>query len=165
MLDRRLCGGCTGRGQGGGEDEAGGEAADEVDEFVFGGDVAADDAEGFAKRAFDHVDPVGEAAFFGHATAARAVHADGVNLVDVGEGTVGLANLDDFADGRDVAVHRVDGFKGHDLRAVADGVKLAVKVAPVVVLPQDLVGPGVADAFDHRGVVLFVRQDHRVRDL
>ena len=76
-----------------------------------------------------------------------------------------LANLDNLADRGDVAVHRVDGFKGHDLGPVADGVQFAVKVAPVVVLPQDLVGAGMADAFDHRGVVLFVRQDHRVRDL
>ena len=43
--------------------------------------------------------------------------------------------------------------------------QLAVEVAPVVVLPQHLVGAGVADAFDHRGVVAFVREDHGIGDL
>jgi hypothetical protein len=42
--------------------------------------------------------------------------------------------------------------------------ELAVKVFGVVVLPDHLVGAGMADALDHAGVVQRVRQDHRAGD-
>ena len=51
----------------------------------------------------------------GHARAAGAVHADGMDLVEIGERAVAVGEVADLVDRRDVAVHRVDQFERHDL--------------------------------------------------
>ena len=152
-----------GGGQGGGEDEAGGEAADEIAERGGAGDVAAHDAEGLAKGAFDQGDAVGEAFALGHAAATGAVHADGMDFVEVGHGTVFLGHFHNLAHRADVTVHGIDALEGDDFRDVGgQGGELGFEVGHIVVLPDHLFGFGVADAFDHGGVVACVGQDHAV---
>ena len=60
-----------------------------------GGDVAAHDAEGLGQRAVDDVDAVHDAVALGEPAAARAVHADRVHLVEVGQGAVFLRQVAD----------------------------------------------------------------------
>ena len=72
---------------------------------------------------------------------------------------MGFGHLDNLADRGDVAIHRVDRFEGDDLGPVAHRLQLAVQIAPVVVFPDDLVGPRMADALDHAGMVAGIRQD------
>ena len=123
------------RRQGRGEDEAGGEAAHEVAQRGRGRDVAADDAEGLCQRAFDHGQPVAQAFALGDAAAARAVEADGMDLVEIGHRAVRFGDVAELGDRRDVAVHRVDGLEGHQLRR-RDGSRsasLRVEVGRIVV--------------------------------
>jgi hypothetical protein len=62
------------------------------------------------------VDPVHQAVALGNAAAARAIHADRVHLVEIGHGVVRSATSQISAIGADVAVHRIDAFKRHQLR-------------------------------------------------
>ena len=96
---------------------------------------------------------------------ARAIHADRVNLVQIGHCAMRLGHFDDLAHGADIAIHGIDGFKRHDLGSVAHGFQLAVQIAPVIVLPDHLVCARMTDAFDHAGMVALIRQDDRVGDL
>ena len=147
--------------QRGGEDEAAGKGADEVDEPGRAGDEAADDAEGLAERALDNVDAAHQALALGDTAAARAVHADGMDLVQIGQRTVPFGDVEDRGDRRDVAVHRIDALEGDDFRHVrAVFAKQPVEVGRVVVLPDPPLGLRVADALDHRGMVALVGEDH-----
>ena len=62
--------------------------------------------------------------------------------------------------GRDMAVHRVDELEGDDLRASRGPPGAAwLQVGQIVVAPDALLPAAVADAGDHGGVVLLVRED------
>ena len=149
--------------QGRGEDEAGRKAAHEVAERGRGRDIAADDAEGLRQRAFDHGQPVAEALALGDAAAARAIEADGMNLVEIGHGAVRVRDVAELGDRRDVAVHRVDGFERHELRRATDRCRasLRVEVRRVVMGEDARRSAAVADALDHRGVVRVRRRGRR----
>ena len=71
------------------------------------------------------------------------------DLVEERERAVAPGDVAQLADRRDVAVHRVDGLKRHQLRpvAVVPGQQV-VQVRRVVVLEDPLVRPAVADALD-----------------
>ena len=78
-----------------------------------------------------------------------------MDLVEIGHGAVLLGDLDDLAHRRDVAIHGIDALEGDDLGPV--GAILGedpVEIGRVVVLEDALFGLGMADALDHRGVVL-----------
>ena len=60
-----------------------------------------------------------DAVALGDAAAARAVKADRVHLVEIGQRAVLLGQIADRGDRRDVAVHRVDALEDDDLRRVA----------------------------------------------
>src|SRR5687767_3669480 len=90
------------------ENEPRRERADRIAEVAGAGDVATHDAEALGERAVDDVDPVHDAVALGDATTARAIEADGVHLVEVGQGTILLSEVADGGDGGDVTVHRVD---------------------------------------------------------
>jgi hypothetical protein len=142
------------------EDKAGSERADEVAERRRSGDVAAHDAEGLAERAFDDRQPVHQPLALGDAAAARAVHADRVHFVQIGHCAVFVGEVAEFPDRRDVAIHRIDGFKGDDLwRARIGGRKLGLEVRHRIVLEDDPLAFRVADALDHRSVVAGIRKD------
>ena len=147
----------------GGKDEAAGKAADEIDQRMASGDIATDDTKGLAQRPLDQGDAVHQPLAFGHAAAARSIHAHGMDLVDVGHRAMLVAHIEDFLDRRDIAIHRIDGFKGHDLGRIGrQTCQLAVQIFGVVVLPDHLLAARVANALDHRGVVELIGQDHRI---
>ncbi len=157
-------GGGDGRRQRGGEDETGGVTADEVNDVPGGGDVAANDAVGFGQGAFNDVHLGCDAVTLADAAAARAVHADGVHFIQVGEGVVLFGDGDDVGDGRDVAVHGVHRFKNHDLRLRGrQGGKVAAQVGGVVVAEDDFFRAAAADAFNHGCMVFCVGQNNAVR--
>ena len=56
-------------------------------------------AESLAERALDHVDPVHRAVALGDAGAARAVHADRMDFVEICHGAVALGQIADGAIG------------------------------------------------------------------
>ena len=82
------------------------------------GDVAAHHPERLAQRALDDGDAAGDAVALGNAAAARAVHADRVDLVEIGERFIFVGEVADFGDRRDVAVHRIDALEGDQLGRV-----------------------------------------------
>ena len=57
----------------------------------------------------------GDAVALGNAAAARAVHADGMDLVEIGQRVVLVGEVADRGDRRDVAVHRIDALEGDQL--------------------------------------------------
>ena len=103
------------RRQRGGEDEARRIAADAVDDRRVGGDIAAHHAERLAQRALDDRHPVGDPVALRNAAAARAVHADRMDLVEIGQRAVAVGEVADRGDRGDVAVHRIDAFERDQL--------------------------------------------------
>ena len=175
ILDSGAGAGHHGRREGSREDESRGERADSVDEFGGCCDVAAHATVGFTERARDDVDAVHDCAgwlagsvgleveVFGDAGAVWAVHADGVDFVEEGDGAVFVCQVADGFDGADGAAHAVDGFEGDDFGDVeGEGRKLGFEVDQVVVFEDDLFGARVADPLDHGGVVLGVGEDDAV---
>ena len=164
MPDRdSRCGGNRGR-KSGCEDEAGRKGAHGIHDRARAGDVAAQRAERLCQRALDNVDAVGEAALFGDAAAAQPVHADGMNLVDVGHRVVFFSEVGDRCDRRDVAVHRIDGFENDQLRLLAARrLQQAFQMRDIVVAEYLLLGPGAPHALDHRGVVELIGKNEAVR--
>ena len=82
-----------------------------------------------------------------------------MNLVEIGHRAVTVRDVAQFADRRDVAVHRIDRFEAHQLRPLArQGGQAALQILGVVMAENLLLGAAVADARDHRGVVQRVRQ-------
>ena len=85
-----------------------------------------------------------------HASAARAVHADRVNLVDICERVVPLGELDDLPDRRDVAIHGIEAFEDDQLGAIAARLdQELLEMSHVVVAPNLLFAAGPAHALDH----------------
>ena len=163
MPDRRRSA-CRDRGrQCGRKDEAAGKATDEIDQVLRRRDIAAHHAERLAERAFDDGDPVHEPFAFGDAAAARSVKADGVDLVDIAHRAVAFADVEDFGDRRNVAVHRIDALECHQLRAAGfDRGEQFVEMRDVVVPELQALRTAVADTLDHRRVVERVRQHDAV---
>ena len=116
MPDRRRGRGADRRRQRGGEDEARSIGADRIDQRGASRDIAAEAAEGLGERAFDHVDAVHGAVARGDAGAARAVHADRMDLVEIGHGAVAIGKIADAVDRGDVAAHRIEAFEDDELR-------------------------------------------------
>ncbi len=136
------------------EDEARGEGPHEIAQRGGAGDIAAHHAEGLGKRALDDRQAVHQAFALGNAAAARAVHADGMDLVQIGHRAVLVGKVADFLDGGDVAVHRIDRFEGDQLRRLGiGGRQLGFEVLQVIVLPDHPLAFRMADALDHRSVV------------
>ena len=163
MADGCGGGGGDGRRQRRGEDEARRIGAHGIDHRAGAGDVAAERAERLGQRAFDDVDAVGQPFAFGDAAAARSVHADGMDLVDIGHGVVALGEVDDLPDRRDVAIHRIDALEDDQLGALAARrLQQAFEMRDVVVAEDLLLGARAPHALDHRGVVQLVGDDQAV---
>ena len=139
------------------EDEAGRIGANCVDAGPAGSDVAAHQAEALRHRRLDNVDLVHRIIALGDARAMWSVHADGVNLVDIGQRTVFLGKIANIADRRDIAIHGINGFECHDLRNFRPVfLKQAFEVLQIVMAPDALGAAALPDALDHGGVVLLV---------
>ncbi|MCY1412864.1 hypothetical protein D9M71_282820 [compost metagenome] len=165
VLDAGQAAGGDRRRQRGGEDETHSEGAHGIDDHLGRGDIAADHADGLGHGALDDVHLIGHAQFGGDTGAARAVHAYGMHLVEVGEGVVALGDRDDFDDRGDVAVHRVDRLEHHDLRLVlwVAGEDL-LEVRDIVVAKDPAFVGRRADAVDDGGMVQLIADHHAVGD-
>ena len=73
-----------------------------------------------------------------------------MNFVDIGHGVVALGQLNHFADGRNVAAHRIDAFKRNQLRlARRNGGELCLQILHAVMFEDELVRARAPDAFNH----------------
>ena len=148
-------------GKRGGEDEARREAPDGVDDDGRRGDVPADDAEGLREGPLDHGQPIEHPVALGDAGTPRAVEPHRMDLVEVGEGVVPRRHVAQLSERRNVPVHGVHRLEADEGRtARADGGQMPLEIGRVVVAEDPLLRAAPADALDHRGVVLLVRQDH-----
>ncbi|PAV72687.1 hypothetical protein WR25_22134 [Diploscapter pachys] len=126
-----------------------------------GADIAAHHAERLAERALDDRQPVRDAFSLGNAAAARAVHADRMHFVEIGQRVIFVGEVADRGDRRDVGFHRIDALERDQLRhRRVFGRQQLFEVREVVMAEDPLLAAGVANAGDHRGVVQFVRKDH-----
>ena len=165
MTDRRGRSRAYRRRQRGGEDEAGGVGAHGVDDPCIPGDIAAQAAEGLCERAFENIDAVHDAVALGDTAAARAIHADRMNFIDIGHRAVALGQIADLGQWRDVAVHRIEAFAGDQLWPIRScGAQQLLKMGHVAVAENLPLAAGLANAFDHRIMVERIRQDQAVRN-
>ena len=105
---------------------------------------------------------MGDAVTLGDAAATRAIQADRVHLVEIGHRAVTLGDIAQRGDRCDIAVHRINRLEADELWPLRRQVgEQAGEVVGIVVAEDQPLGPAVADAGDHRGVVHCVRQhDH-----
>ena len=88
-----------------------------------------------------------------------------MDLVAIGHRAEFLGNVAELGDGRDVAIHRIDGFEGDQLRpARSERGELAAQIGRVVMGENVLLDARMPDALDHRGVVERVGEDDAARD-
>ncbi|MPL74811.1 hypothetical protein SDC9_20630 [bioreactor metagenome] len=152
------------RRQRGGEDEARRIGAQRVHHLRRARDIAAEDAKGLTERAVEDVDAAHLAQLLGDAGAARAIHADRVHLVEIGQRVELGGKVADLGDLAEIAVHRIDRFKGDELRRRRIVGRQQLAQMRDVVVAEDPLRPGVAlDPLDHRGVVERVRIDDEAR--
>jgi hypothetical protein len=117
------------------------------------------------KRAVDDVDASHDTVALGDAAAAPPVKADGVHFVKIGQRVVFLGEVGDRLDGRDMPVHGIDALEDDDLRRAARVLlELFFQMLHVVVADDVLLTAAMANALDHRSVVLLVGEDHETRD-
>ena len=87
-----------------------------------------------------------------------------MDLVDIAHRLVLLADVEDFLDRRDVAVHRIEALEHDQLGALERfGGEQFFEMGDVVVAPHLLLAAGAPDAFDHRIVVQRIGEDQAVR--
>ena len=152
------------RRQAGGEDEARRIAADAVDDVAGRGDIAAHHPERLAQRAFDQGDAMGDAVTLRNAAAAGTVHADGVDLVEIGQRFIAVGEVADRRDRGDVAVHRIDALESDQLGRLGRRFGQQLLEMFEVIVPEDaLLAARIADARDHRGVIELVRKNDAAR--
>src|SRR3546814_9271132 len=84
----------------GGEDEARRIGTDHVDDVAIGRDIAAHHAERLAERPFDDGKAARRVVTIRYAAAPRAVHADRMHLVQLGERVVLVGKIADRMDRR-----------------------------------------------------------------
>ena len=101
---------------------------------------------------------------FGDAGAARAVHADRMDFIDIGHGAILLGEVADLAERGDVAVHRIKALARDQDRPTGMSAEQLLEMGHIVVAEHDAFAAGLADALDHRIVVERVRQDQAVRN-
>ena len=144
----------------GGEDKTRRIGADHVDDRLIRSDVPAHHAERLAERAFDDRQPIGDAVAFGNATTARAVHADSMDFVEIGQRAICIREIANLGDRGDVAVHRIDAFEGDQLgRGRIDRSQQFLEMRYVIVAEDVPLAPRIADPRNHRRMVQFVGKD------
>src|SRR6202011_6204198 len=109
-------------------------AAQEIDERRGGGDIAAERAKGLAEGTLNDGRAVHDAVALGNATAARTVEPDRMHLVEISHRPETLGDVAQFADGRDVAIHRIHRLEADELWPVVGGaIELAREISRIVV--------------------------------
>ena len=131
---------------------------------VGAGDISAHDAESLAEGALDDVDPVHHPFALGDAAAARAVHADRMDLIEIGHCAVAPCEVADGADRRDIAVHRIDALEHNQFGPVAGSLEQLFEVSEIVVAEDHLVAARLPHALDHRVVIERIGDDQASGD-
>src|SRR5690606_20724268 len=78
-------------------------------------DVAAHHTKPLGEGTFDDVHLVEHAIAFSDATTAWTINTDRMHLVEIGDAAILVGKVANLADGRDIAIHRINRFEGHDL--------------------------------------------------
>src|SRR6516225_4247284 len=92
----------------------------------------------------DHSQPMHGAVVLGEPAASRAVNINRVGFIEIGHRTIPVGDIANLADGRDVALHRVDRRKADELRPPRLGAPKAVFEVDRVVMAEFLtLGPAV----------------------
>ena len=142
------------------EDEARRIGADGVAHLCRGGNIAPHHPVGLGQGAVDDIDPVDEAIALCHTAAARAIHANGVHFVDIGQRVEFIRKITDRLNRAEITVHRIDRFERDQLgRIRIIGFQQGAQMVEIVVT-EDPLCPAIApNALDHRGMVQFVGVD------
>ena len=94
----------------------------------------------------------------------RAVHADRMHLVEIGQRIVLVGQVADRMDRRDITIHRIDALERDQLGHVrVFGGEQLFEMLDIIVAEDALLAARIADASDHRGVVELVRKDDAAR--
>ena len=104
---------------------------------------------------------VGNRVALRNATATRAVHADRVDFVEIGQRAVAIGQVADVGDRRDVTVHRINAFERDQLGRL--GVRLKqqlLEMGEIIVAEHPLFAAAILDSRDHRRMIEFVGKDH-----
>lgn len=143
------------------EDEARGKRTYGVADIAGRCDITTHDTKALGQGTVDDVDAMRYRVTLRDATATRSVHADGMDFVDVGHGVVFVGQVANPGDRRNRTVHGIDALEGDQLRLViGNGCELSLEIIEIVVRENALLAAAIADAGDHRRVVLLVRKDH-----
>ena len=87
---------------------------------------------------------------FSDPSAVRAVHPDGMDLVEIGHRVIPLGDIANLYNWRDIAIHRIYRLEADELRPPRIGARQAVlKVGGVVVAKKLVLGAAVPDTLDH----------------
>ena len=87
-----------------------------------------------------------------------------MHLIEIGHRAIAFGEIADGADLAEIAFHRIDGFEADDLRRVGRSrAQQLFQMRHVVVAIDPLLGARMAHAFDHRGVVQLVGEEHAAR--
>ena len=86
-----------------------------------------------------------------------------MDFIQIGHRPVAVSDVADFLDGRNVAIHGIDGLERHQLGAIRiELTQSAVQVFGVIVLEALAFCAAVAHALDHRGMVVGVRKNRAI---
>ena len=89
-----------------------------------------------------------------------------MHLVEIGHRAIAVGDVAQLADRGDVAIHRIDRLEADELGPVrGHAVEQSCQIVWVAVAKDVLLGPAVADAGDHRGVVQRIGKHDRPRHL
>src|SRR5260370_35507791 len=76
---------------------------------------------------------------FGVSPAARAVHANSMDLVEIGHRTIPLGDIANLCDGCDIAIHRIGRLEADELRPPRIGAHQAALKVDGAVVAKNLV--------------------------
>jgi hypothetical protein len=108
---------------------------------------------------------VHDAILLGDAAAAGPIKANRMHLVEIGEGVIFDGEIADRRDRGDVAVHRIDALEDDELRRSCRIFRQQLfEMLHIVVTEDVLHAAAMANALDHRGMVLLVGEDHKAWD-
>ena len=178
VLDGGLSAGHGRRWERGGEDEAGCERANSIDQLGRASNIAANAAVGLAQSTSDDVDALHDRALgvstvgvnvvvqvFSDTSTVGSVHADSMDFIEESQGAVLVSKVANLLNRTNAAAHAVDTFESDDLgRLGGQRSELVLQINQVIVLENHLLRARVSNTLNHGGVVHAVTQNHTVRE-
>ena len=173
-----------GRRKGSSKDETRSQRANGVNHVSGGGNVATDATVSLAQSTGDDINTVHDCALgalgiggvlrgidvvvkvLGNTGAVRSVHTNGMDLIQESNSAVLLGKITNLLNGSDGTAHTVHRFESNNLGHVQwERSQLSLEVHQVVVLEDHLLGLGVSDTLNHRGVVQAVGENNTIGQL